>query len=345
MSSMMKFDINYLQKDIINLKYAIDYLRCTYVKKVAYFEEISKLLNDTNTAFLVRWNITYVKISSKHWPMIVWSVVFDWYSVPIVCYCGLNWATTKQARVDFYWSYFRLLELWYFESDHFLTYIKYISNEIPWITRLDWNIDFFYAEVVLIPRIGTIIKNTDWISKIRTNGKSKYYYWWWKTESWIYWSKSSKKTLIRLYDKLLDLKVKNKWFLYSDYLEYKCVLRLEWQFWPHFCKWFLLTDIDELLLKVKTFTWSHDNFSWFFYEKYPWLNWLWPIRKSWNYKEFLIRWKNLMKRGLNPFVVLDDLKDEKDYDLYLSQFLNDKLLEKDFNKDWCLAYNKVEITS
>lgn len=244
-----EFDL--LQKNPVSIRYGIDYLRFNFMKSVPYLDRILNKLDydNSNFAYDEDNDFNYTKFKLSTGPALMISCSYDNKSVPIWMYNIFeNWIKKSvYSRLDFYGSYFRLEELGFFPLGWYNSFIDDLTSEIPSITRIDYCVDLFYNSDEILFKPKQVAPNC--LSseiKYRVDTISK----WKETQSWSIGSKSSKRNVLRMYDKLADLDSKQKFFLYQDYLEYKSVHRIEFQFGPNFTRWFFLDNLDILIQKI-----------------------------------------------------------------------------------------------
>lgn len=195
--------------------------------------------------------------------------------------------------IKIYWTTFRLIELGYISNiyDLLLDLFKEEDYELilnSYLTRVDWRLDLFYYKKHKIPNFNKILlSRMPWVTEYKEMWSAFEWMWWneikkllvwlaqWGKESktlakytkdnedfswWTLGSKNNKWHFIRCYNKILDVIKKCKCLLYSDYLEYESVWRIETEFrinelhseeWTRFC----LKDLDQVEVKCKGFYW------------------------------------------------------------------------------------------
>ena len=301
----------------------IDYLRISLDSPLSYFQDIlDKLDYDNSNMYIDTRNyITWTKFRLKFWPCIMWSIVYEGVSIPILLYNQFD--ENRQSmyksfgKIDYYGSYWRLLELWYLEPNLVETLIKSVEPEdldileFGNITRLDYKIDLMFKEKAKIPHFKNILKirknanihvnDTD----LKTYKKSNWevHYKWENIQSWWYGSKEAKRVFLRVYDKLADTESKWKYMLYPDYFNYESVYRIEFELLNHFCKGFKYVDYNEL---VEKFWNSLDvRYMWKVFYNYNQEPNLEKLEQRIRYfKDFIGRWEKIAERGFNPFITL-----------------------------------------
>jgi len=292
----------------------IDRLRFSINWPVRYFERIMELLDKDNSNVYIdeeRW-ISWVKLRLFSWDCLLWSTVYKWVSVPIILYNVFDderWRQYKSYwKIDLYGMYWRLVELWWIWWDFIESFFEEDEKDILHysnITRMDYKIDLFYKDDVSLPDPKELLK-------IRKNSKlSLNVMWSEEIESRWYWSKSSKRVYLRVYDKLKDTEVKWKYVFYEDYFNYKRVIRIEFELLNHFCKWYKYKDYLQLVEKLRDsmkvkYLWK------VFYEYNDEPDFNRVIERVRYFKDFVWRWYRILENGYNPFVILyEGLKDKK----------------------------------
>jgi len=300
-------NIDVLVKDQKNIRCGIDYLRLNFLKKVPYFDDFLKKLDYDNSNFATDENdFLYVKLRMSTGPALLISTVYNDEPVPIMLYNVFqNGIKSKYARLDFYWSYFRLEEVGFFEPLRFKWFLEEITDEDPTISRIDYCFDFFYDHYKNLPKAQQLFWKVSKDQAIYTFGHGD------TVNSWAIWSKSSKRVVLRMYDKLQDISVKNKFNLYQDYLQYSSVHRFEVQYGPSFTRGFSVQYLDDLLHKIlNTFGMSElipPNTT-MFYQYAPLLE-ITDYNKLHCTKQFVARAKKFFESGINPFIVTMDYFD------------------------------------
>ena len=286
-----------------------DYLRLSFTNPIPKFDELLFWIDSDNSNFWIvsidNHNITYNKTITSNGFALTFITEYNWISIPLFQYVKFNKDTRKlfhkSAKLDFYGSYFRLEAIWEFSNHALINYIKSVSFEDPDITRYDYRIDYFsIAREVSIPSPDKIC----WY----IHKKSNLVEWksWWKLTDWLVWNSQTWKYAIRYYDKKLDTNKKNKWFLYTDFLDYKSVHRLEFEFWRAFCREFSLSHIDDLEWKIlavlglegkileRSIFYQYDSTSEI------------TLENAWNFiKRFQNLWEKLYKAWYNPLKIIE----------------------------------------
>lgn len=316
----------------------LDYLRLKLESPIEYFENIYNLVDLDNSNFYVdpENKITYVKLLLKVWAGVMALKSYKWIPTPLFCYIDYD-PHIKQdfntyGKIDFYGSFFRLWEIW--EVD--FSFLYEICNNIDMlrVTRIDFRLDFFYKNKTRIPPLKKLIKK-------RKNVKSKHFHLWKDLESWEYGNRGQSRVFTRMYDKLLDTEVKNKYFLYEDYHNYKSVHRLEFQVERHFCVGYTFWTLLGLEEKVeKSIKLEYDK----------------PIYRKSNtepdydnvkyFSNFISRGYSLAKADKNPFKILLWWLIKKMHEEWeLSQQQLEKLIEDLFIEYWTYVTSKESKTS
>ena len=326
--------LNRLIREADKVETWIDRLRFSISWSVRYFDRIMSILDGDNSNIYVdeeRW-ITWVKLRLFSWDCLLWSTVYKWVSVPIILYNVFDderWRQYKSYwKIDLYGMYWRLVELWWLWWDFIESFFEEDEKDILHysnITRMDYKIDLFYKEDVSLP-------NPKELLKIRKNSKlSLNVMWSEEIENRWYWSKSSKRVYLRVYDKLKDTEVKWKYVFYEDYFNYKKVVRIEFELLNHFCKWYKYKDYLQLVEKLR------DSMK---------VKYLWKVFYEYNdepdfnrvyervryFKDFIWRWYRILENWYNPFVILyEGLKDKNVREEELVDLVY-KLYEKVWNR-------------
>lgn len=308
----MKINKKVFQKyDILN--FWLDYLRLVWKgeKLKVNFADILSILDWDNSNFYIdefHW-LAYVKIRTSNWDALIASISVFWFSLPIFQVVVFDRDKVSLFRslwkIDFYGSFFRLGEI------NFLNPLEYIHS-VFWenidnllISRIDYKWDFVGVDVETISKYVTCRRNSR-IDKI---------YKWRLLTFWV-GSKSSKRVYLRVYDKIEDILYKNKSFLYSDYLEHKddWIVRLEFEFLNHFCKWYTLVSLKSLEEKIFTYVWFVDSWKkYIYFENKSNIE----VDKLYSVRNFVGRWKKLLEMWENPFLLLYNylLKEYKKEDI------------------------------
>lgn len=290
------------------LKTWLDYLRLSFTQKIDFFEKIFDKLNTTNSNFVIIDELTYEKLYLPTGASLKISVSVNGLSVPIMLYNKFwKWIIASgYGRLDFYGMFFRLFELWdlqWSSIDWIKTYVYGKTSEIPWLTRLDYCFDMFYLDKKIFPSY------TEFFPKGSINKKTKIYeIWTWESkESRSVGSKSAKRYVIRMYNKLLDVSSKGKQRFYGDYFTFQAVHRFEIQFWPHFTRWFTLETLDLLIFKVNVFLWLTDkSFEGLMFYKYDNKHDVTEFNKLFFTKTFVGKAQKFINSWYDPYSILYD---------------------------------------
>lgn len=210
--------------------------------------------------------LTANKTKSPNWDAYIYSISYNWVSIPIFNINIHNKYTYDLTNsywvIHFYWSYYRLIELDYF-SQYFLDYI-YNNFKDNLISRIDYRFDFLYKKDVKFQTKEQLFPN------LRKNRFSRFYQTSDSIQSFDIWKKAYKNVFIRFYNKLIELDWNlKKLYLYWDILtkEIKSFHRLEYEFWIKFTHWYKLKDIEELKNKIYNYTWYKKNTNFINYYK------------------------------------------------------------------------------
>ena len=250
-----------------------DYLRLCYKDSSEYIEDTLELLDCDNSNFKTEeiWDhiLTIVKDYNKLWSSLTFSISYNDVSVPIAQFVKFNentsYNTKSYWKFDFYWSLFRLIDMWFVDKSLILLLKVKISEENPKVTRFDYRIDFFSMKEKKVPSPEQFLNYIHSQAKIRD-----FKFWNWDYQSWDYWKSSKKwnnnnRYALRYYNKLDDSDDKNKIFLYQDYFIYNSVHRFEIEFQPNFLKWYTFYDFYDwvIQLKIESILWlSEKMFKW-----------------------------------------------------------------------------------
>ena len=258
-------DIKEYWKEFDTIWVWCDWLRLSYCRWSDFIDERLSILDTDNSNFgtctINDFVFTYQKIPTPLWLSLHFSYSYNNVSVPVFEYVQFNentkFITNRSGKLDFYGSFFRLWEIWEFETDLLLSTICfYISDEDPRVTRFDYRVDYF-------SRLNNIsIPNWKDFVDIRSDCKVDPKYTWDVLTNWLVWKKDTGTYCIRLYNKLLDSDLKEKVFLYQDFFNYKTVQRLEFEFQRNFLKWYFLSDYFDWNIqnKIESILWFNDNF-------------------------------------------------------------------------------------
>lgn len=254
--------LNSLVKSCEKYSIWIDYLRVKIDEELSqefinYFEDIFSKIDSDNSNFYLdnNLNITWTRVNLSWWPWLICHVSYYSASIPLFMMNEFHESNKIKFqwywRFDFYGSYFRLKEIDYLDSDIINFFEWMFQNQM--ITRLDYRYDFFNTnkplfslDQIIIPQANTQC-DLHWPRDTPT--------------SWRCGSKTSKRWLVRWYDKKLDTESKGKWLLYWDYQKFDTVQRLEFEFLNKFCYWYLLKDVWVLLVDIENFIWWQQNYT------------------------------------------------------------------------------------
>jgi len=302
--------LNFLEKNSSKFLPWIDYLRVKIPLDFSfdflnYFEQIICTIDDDNSNIFIDdsfvHTITWNKIYLPTGVALIGSIVFRDISVP--CFCYNDFHVSNKAlfnsfwKFDFYWQYFRLLEIWFIDSDFNEFFFNKFKN--CQITRLDYKIDFFdYYKDKLF--------SSDLLIKGAINTPWQEYNTWWYVNSWRKWNKTSHTWLVRAYDKLRDINSKNKMGLYWDYLVFKNVFRLEFEFLNKWCYGFNLSDLDKLVLKCENFI-SFKPLNCEQYKTYDKLDLTNELHKIKYIRTAKWYFKHIIANNINAFFIIESL--------------------------------------
>lgn len=307
-NSLGSFPLEEYSKLFNQIWFGCDYLRLCFFNSIDKFEYWLDNLDfdNSNIWYYNFWDIdlTYQKIKVSLWSALHFSVSYSWVSVPVFQYVRFNKQTSDITwyigKFDVYSSYYRLQELWFFTKNYFWNFIRALTNEDPSITRYDFRIDFFNNFVrVDIPTPESLLS-------IHVQSKVEVFKQWKELTNWSVWSKDSGRYLIRLYNKKLDTNKKWKWILFSDYLCYESVHRLEYQFESSFCRWFRLSDLIKLEDKIYTSLNLHNNFEGCLFYKYDFSKEINAYNKWSHIQRFRNQADKFVKAWYNPFTLMYD---------------------------------------
>lgn len=251
-----------------------DYLRMSYKNSVEFFEDHIWLLDIDNSNFStinIDWYVfTVQKIYCSQWIWMFFSCSYNDVSVPCFEFVkfneNANYLFKSYWKLDFYWSFFRLVEIWYFPKSIFLSINDLFWEENPTLTRFDYRIDFFsYNKKITVPT------REEFFSYKHSQSLYDPKYVWEVLTNWLLWSKDNWRYAIRYYDKLVDSDKKQKVFLYQDYFKYKTVHRLEFELQRNFLKWFTFFDFYDWQVQDKIESILHINdklFNWSIFYQY-----------------------------------------------------------------------------
>lgn len=288
--------------------FGCDYMRLCFNQDIEKFDSWLDNLDfdNSNIWYYDFWDITinYQKIKVSLWVALHFSVSYSWVAVPVFQYVKFNKQTRDliwySGKFDVYSSYYRLLELWFFSKNYVTYFIRAFSLEDPFITRYDFRIDFFnnYRHVD-IPTPESLID-------VHVQSKLEVFKQGWIITNWSVWSKESWRYLMRLYNKKLDTNKKWKWILFSDYLCFESVHRLEYQFESAFCRWFHLSDLIKLEDKIYTSLNLHNNFEGCLFYKYDSSKEINSYNKWSHIQRFKNQTNKFVKAWYNPFILMYD---------------------------------------
>lgn len=270
-------DYSELKKNSDSYKLFIDYLKLWYRKESVLIEKYLKLLVSENSdTSLLEYMWYVISIRSFYWKLGRWLIFSVSYNSISVELCEVQkverffWSQSyTKYTVDMKGQYFRLEEMWYFDKWFYKSFCDYLfNNENPNILRIDRTCDFFLKESTKEKKLYLIwplfLLWKDWIranTDTKTIGKWKEFLELFNpnqiTEkkdavNWYYGNRKWKRVMLRVYNKLKDLK-KDTWkwkeLLYIDYLKNEKVIRVEFECMYKFCYWYTLENLSELIEK------------------------------------------------------------------------------------------------
>lgn len=320
-----------------NIDFWCDYLRLSYTHWILKFDELLFWVDSDNSNF---WTLeicdhvfTYTKMLTPNWFALTFLTEFNWVVVPIFQYVHFNKQSTllfwKSAKLDVYGAYFRLESIGEFGFHSLFHYIQWLSVENPEITRFDYRVDYFsrdkFIDVPLPEDILWYIHS----KSSRTEWKK-----WNDLVDWHIWNSETWRYAIRYYDKKIDTNKKDKWFLYTDFLDYKSVHRLEIEFWRAFCREYSLSDISFLEDKI---IWVL-GINWMIYDKSIFYQYSSDseitLENAWNYiKRFQNLSSKLFKSWYNPLRIIEQ-QIIWQYWIDVARGLIDDFLQHSLKNEW-----------
>lgn len=333
-SSLGSFPILKWADNFTEVWFWCDYLRLCFHEDIEKFRYYIELLDfdNSNTWFFNFWwvDYTYYKEKTPIWISLKFLVSYSWVSIPVY-----EWLCFDKNTRDFTWyywkfdvygAYFRLVELQYFKKLDFAKFIKNFSKDDPNITRYDFRIDYFNKfNYISIPEPKNIIK-------IHSQSKVDIHYMNFTPTNWGVWSKNTWRYYLRYYDKKLDTNSKWKWILYSDYLCYESVHRLEYQLESAYCRWFKLSNLIKLEDKIYTSLKIDKLFNWCNFYSYD-------VSKeinSYNKWRHIQRFRNQVNKFVNAWYNSFQLLYDSLVDLYGTDWAElqfQEFLDKYFSKN------------
>lgn len=334
-------DYSELKKNSDSYKLFIDYLKLWYLKESLIIESYLNLLVSENSDIsLLEYKWYVINIRSFVWKLGRWLTFYVSYnSIPVeLCTVqkierGFWLKTDTNYTLEYKWQYFRLEESGYFDKWFYKTFSDYLFNwENPDIIRIDRTCDFFLKEntkdkkLYLVNPLLLLWK--DWI-RANTDTKAM---WKWKELlnlanpkqnkekidciNWYYWNRKWKRVMLRVYDKLKDLRKETwKWkeLLYIDYLKNTKVIRVEFECMQRFCHWFTLKTLNDLLEKCDTIFHFNDKkrYGATCYEYKHSENIIDLSAKNEDFKvkyfeNFWQHWYTIFENDINPYLLLNE---------------------------------------
>lgn len=356
MGNLDKMDIRPHINKADNYRIWIDYLRFNFQYDIEYLENIKKHINTTNSNTFHDWQYTFLKMTTPTWEWLQILVSYNGQAIPIMSYIPLRvWLVNPliqapsyvpKNRLDFYWAFFRLQEVWELEDNFINDFIWKHSVEDPRITRIDYCVDLFYKKkrlwIISLPELipwtesdyelykkdlkkyessnRQVDMRTSWI---RSNSShSHYHHYYWKHEnSWSVWNRKNKRYIIRCYDKLQDIIDKQKFWYYWDYFNWQSVHRIEVEFGASFTRWYFLSTLDFLVVKAKTVMKIWIWFNWSLFYKYSRVSEINEFNKLNLTKIFIGKAKRFHLAWFNPYIMI------------YSAMINDQEVDKNKHMD------------
>jgi hypothetical protein len=192
------------------------------------YETLIEWVNSTNSDFIKFLDFTVKKsdnLKDYHFKLEFWKNNYPCYAFYV--WKQLNAKIKTRDYFIVYWSAFKIIEL--NEIVDFIdTYL-----ELDYIDQKKWNrfntLKRFDLAIDIKKDISEIVKNFNDL----TQKWAKYFWNKWELETyyiWEYKKRNNKRLLIRIYDKLKDIKQKQKQDLYGDYLLEENITRIELEF-------------------------------------------------------------------------------------------------------------------
>lgn len=250
-----KVDYSYYQKNSTKTSHWIDYLRLVDSGKLSLSQRLWIDIDDDNSNFAII-NIGWFDLTIELTPVkgsgdgYKFSIDYNWVSTPLFMFRYYK----SKTIIDFYGSFFRLVDIEYLPSNYLAQVVKTLDISYnSSITRIDYRLDFFSDNELVVQQVQSVLKHSINSSTIR--------YWkkWQILTNWQCGDKNSKAVVFRLYNKLLDSIKKHKQYLYTDYFRSNYVHRLEFECNLKFCRWYNLCDLTQLLDKIYSVFWITEN--------------------------------------------------------------------------------------
>lgn len=245
--------------DIINFN--IDYIELFWTLK--NYKEVLKWIDDDNSNFRTYKWYTLVKtenLRNYQFKVTFWksdTPVFAWYLWDM-----LNMYIETKDYFVVYWSAFNLLslaEIIDFINENISTdywslyYIKNLNKRLSEkrdysfiLKRLDLALDVIKPIKDVTDNFRTL--KSKWSKFFDDRGNIQTYYIWEKKNS------MNKNLLIRVYDKIADIKQKEKQYLYTNYLKEKFITRVELEFRSESLKFLKLEQLLDRSYMFNLFT-------------------------------------------------------------------------------------------
>lgn len=364
--------VNYteLKKNSDSYKLFVDYLKLWFQKESVVIDSYLKLLVSENSDMSIlefKWyTISVNSFRGRFWLWLRFSVSYNSISVELCtvqfirCFVNDNCATKYVC--EFKWQYFRLETMWYFEQWFYKVFCDYLFNkEDGAILRIDRTCDFFLKEHTDSKNLYLVSPfQLLWKNGIRANTNTRIFGKWkelkallnaWNglekkdSPNWYYGSRNGKRVMLRVYDKLKDLrKETGKWkeLLYIDYLKNEKIIRVEFECMQRFCmknNWisYLLSELNELLEKCDSvFHFNEkERYGATCYEYKAIENVIDLSSKSQSFQlkyfdNFWQHWYTIFENNVNPYVILNEQildRTEKQFIPYTKNRIKDFLRE------------------
>lgn len=255
MKNGYSINYSYYKDNSKSISQGIDYLKLVDSGHLSIGESMGIDIDNDNSNFAIvniGWydltiDRTTVKGSGDWYKF---TIDFNGFPTPLFLVRYYKWKTI----IDFYGSFFRLIDINYLPSDYLDKVVKCLDISYnSSISRIDYRLDFFSDSQLKVQKYDDILKHSINASTLRIWKK------WQIMTNRQCWDKNSKAVVFRLYDKLVDSVKKKKQHLYFDYFRFNSVHRLEFECNLKFCRWFSLNDLPLLLDKIYRVFWLSEN--------------------------------------------------------------------------------------
>lgn len=343
MANINHLDLNPIYKLSILTSEGCDYLRVNFEKKVWFLEEVLKKLDTDNSNFCIIDQFTYVSLDNSFGRWLTVLYTYNWIPFPVMFFQIFQRTLIKKyARLDFYGSLFRIIEVWDLPKNFISSFLHKISNEDPLITRLDYRQDFFLTEKLSVQwkketfhkKIKKISEKT-WKTRYKTvcslNEKSQFRprYVGDRLQSRMVWSKRNKAYVMRMYNKIDDISCKWKYFLYWDYLKYADVHRFEVEFWPHFCWAFTFSEYNLLIDKARGFLWLQSKWDYkLLLDQYIANDHITDYNRLMMTKTLFGKVDKFRNSSINPYLLIFNHFNSPDFDQEKNNYFISQFIEK-----------------